>query len=301
VESFSADLNPSVFQITHNTKYKYSTQILSSKHLLRLQPVTDTSQLVLNYECSVSVEKGDVCNFIGAFGNNASFLEIKEPYSELSIVSKSIVVVQELQKRIDLLHQPRTLPMIWMPWDRMMMQAYLQPPELPESELFELAEYAMSFVKKKCNDVYAILMNMNETIYKEYKYKQGITSLSTTPYEVYRTHEGVCQDFANLLICLLRLLDIPARYRTGYLFTDVDYKNKTQADETHAWVEVYCPYFGWMGLDPTNGCIAEKNHIRVACGRYFSDATPTSGTIFEAKGKVKESLSTSVQVTRLNS
>lgn len=299
IPSLSGDLSPHVFHIIHDTHYRYTSEIRFSKHLFRLQPITDLSQFLLSYQCSVSVNQADVCHFVGAFGNHATFLEIKEPYSELHIVSESVVATQELPKRDDLLHQPRTMPLIWMPWDRIMMQAYLQPPELPESELFDLAEYAMSFVRKNHNNVFAVLNDINETIYREYTYVPGVTSLFTTPYQIYRSRKGVCQDFTNLFICLARLMDIPARYRVGYLYTETDYENKTQGDATHAWAEIYFPYLGWLGFDPTNGCLAGKNHIKVACGRYFSDATPTSGTIFESEEQVEETLTTNVQVRAL--
>jgi transglutaminase-like putative cysteine protease len=201
---------------------------------------------------------------------------------------------------MDVLHQSRTMPMIWMPWDRVMMQAYLQTPELPESELFELAAYAMEFARKNQNDAIAIISDINKTNYRNYTYIQGETSLNTTPQQVYITKEGVCQDFANLLICLIRLLGIPARYRVGYIYTETDYANQAQSDATHAWVEAYFPYIGWLGFDPTNGCLIEKNHIRVACGRHYNDATPTSCTLFKAEEDVEETLSTSVEVVLLN-
>lgn len=300
ISSFIPDQNPNIYQITHKTTYSYTSPISFSKHLFRLQPLSDLNQTVLNYEFKVSTPFAEVCNFTGAFGNNASFIEIKEPYTSLEIISESIVCVQESPLNTDFLHQPRTMPLIWMPWDRTMMQTFLQPPELPESELFELAEYAMSFVQKSKNDVFAVLENINQTIYQEFSYIPGSTSLATTPYEVFENREGVCQDFANLMICLARLLNIPARYRVGYLYTNGNTENHDQGQETHAWVEIYLPYFGWVGFDPTNGCLAGKNHIKVACGRYFNDATPTSGTIFQAGPDTTENLATSVEVKKLN-
>lgn len=300
ISSFSPDTNPNIFAVTHKTSYSYTSKVTYSKHLFRLQPSFDISQTVLHYNFTVSVNNGNVTNFTGSFGNHASFLEIREPYTDLDITSESIVVVHELPKNMDLLHQPRTMPLIWMPWDRIMMQAYLQTPELPESELFELAEYAMTFVRRNHNDVFAVLNDINATIYREYIYMPGETSLNTTAYQVYLSRTGVCQDFAMLLICLARLLGLPARYCVGYLYTFSDYENKVQSDATHAWVEIYFPYMGWLGLDPTNGCLVEKNHIRVACGRYYNDAAPTSGTIFEAGPQTRESLSASVQVLKLN-
>jgi len=300
IKSFSPDPDPNIFLITHKTTYSYTSPISYSKHLFRLQPLSDSTQNVLNYQFEVSSPFAQVCNFMGAFGNNASFIEIKEPYNELKIDSKSVVCVQDVPLRTDFLHQPRTMPLIWMPWDRIMMQTFLQPPELPESELFELAEFAMSFVKQSHDDVFAVLENINHTIYKDFTYLPGFSSIATTPYEVFVSRKGVCQDFANLFICLARLLNIPARYRVGYLYTEGTYENQAQSEATHAWAEIYLPYLGWIGFDPTNGCLAGKSHIRVACGRYFNDATPTSGTLFQARHDTKESMITSVEVRRLN-
>ena len=52
------------------------------------------------------------------------------------------------------------------------------------------------------------------------------------------------------------------------------------ADESHAWVQVYLPEVGWKGFDPTNGVLTQTEHVRVAVGRNYIDATPTSGTLY---------------------
>ena len=300
ITSFSSDINPNFFSVVHETIYQYSSPVSNSKHLLRLQPLNDIDeQILLNYNCHISSD-GEICNFRGAFGNNTTFVMVKDKYTELKITSQSVVCITEKEKSDELIHQPRTLPMIWMPWDRIMMEAYLQVPELPEYQLFELADYAMTFVKRNNYDVMDVIEDINQTICREFEYLVGLTNLTTTPYQVYTLHKGVCQDFATLLITLARLLNIPARYRVGYIDTGGDYENKIQSDASHAWVEVFLPYLGWIGFDPTNGCIAGKNHIKVACGRHYLDATPTSGTIFNADVGTTETLSTGVQVLRLN-
>jgi transglutaminase-like putative cysteine protease len=185
-----------------------------------------------------------------------------------------------------------------LPWQREMFSSYLLPTELPESELEELIDFAMSFVKRNNYDLMAVLNDINQTLYREIKYVPGSTTLATTPYEVYVYRQGVCQDFANLFICLSRLLNIPARYRVGYLYTGVKTKQHIRSDASHAWVELYLPELGWFGFDPTNGSFANEAHIRIACGRHYRDATPTSGTIY--KGGANETLMTTVQVVQLN-
>ncbi len=301
VTTFDGGTTPNIFYVEHITKYKYASPVAFSKHLFRLQPVNDLTQSIIDYQLNVSTNC-EVRNFTGVFGNHATFIEIKEPYTELTIESRSIISISDLPKRVDLLHQPLTIPVIWMPWDRIMMNAYLQTSELPESQLFALADYAISFVKKNNYDIFEVLNDINTTIYRDFSYVANATSVYTTPYEVLVNRRGVCQDFTTLFACLARLLNIPARYRMGYLHTGAIYRNKLHSEASHAWVEVYLPYIGWTGFDPTNGCLAEKNHVRVACGRNYSDATPTTGTLFRAPtdGMVKEDMLANVQVKLLN-
>lgn len=299
--SLSADANTNLYTVSHVSVYEYESPVYLSKHLFRLQPINDLLQSLLNYELSIYLDgkvlQGIPANFTSAFENATTYIEIDQPYQRLEVICHSLVNVASVPKQNPpILHQQLSLPLIWMPWDRIMMQAYLVPPELPESELSELSDYALSFVKRNNHDVYAVLDDINRTIYQDYAYVSGSTTLATTPYEVYTNHRGVCQDFANLFICLARLLNIPARYRTGYIYTANDYQNQEQGDATHAWLEVYLPYSGWIGFDPTNFSRAGKNHIRVACGRTYIDTAPTSGTIFRGGGG--EKLSIDVRVIR---
>jgi len=265
--------------------------------------VHDLVQSLIYFNLSIYLDgqllQSNPTNFIGAFGNNATFVEIEQPYQRLEIVCNSTVsVASPAPRRFDLLHLHRSIPLIWMPWDRIMMQAYLVPPELPESQLRELSDYALRFVKRNNHDVFAVLHDINCTIFNDFTYETGSTSIGTTTYDVYANHRGVCQDFANLFICLARLLNIPARYRTGYIYTAKDYANKAQGDASHAWLEVYLPYIGWQGYDPTNFCMVGKNHISIACGRIYADTSPTTGTIYRGGGK--ETLSVDVRVVLLD-
>jgi transglutaminase-like putative cysteine protease len=168
------------------------------------------------------------------------------------------------------------------------------PPELPETQLKELTDYALGFAQRNDMDLLDTLLDMNQTIHDDYAYVTGSTNTTTTPFEVYTGRQGVCQDFANLFICMARLLNLPARYRVGYIYTGGNYENKIWSDASHAWVELYLPQSGWVGFDPTNGSIVGLDHVRVANGRHYLDATPTSGTLF--KGGGIETLGVSVKI-----
>ena len=158
----------------------------------------------------------------------------------------------------------------------------------------ELSDFARSFAERNDHDLLRTLEDMNATIHREFAYEPGSTGLETTPWDVFRTRRGVCQDFANLFICLARLHHLPARYRVGYIHTGADYVETRQSEASHAWAEVYLPWYGWRGFDPTNGILSGLDHVRVACGRNYRDATPTSGTVFSGGGR--ETLEVAVRV-----
>jgi transglutaminase-like putative cysteine protease/predicted glutamine amidotransferase len=283
------------YEIVHQTKYTYTKPVERSTHLLRLTPVHDRMQNLLDYELSLSVD-GQQRDYEDVFGNRARRVLIDTPFTELVIEARSKVEVYDTDPlSFRPLRSRSTIPLVWMPWQRQVLQPYLLPPELPETELQELIEYGMSFCERSDYDLLDTLLDLNSTIFKEYEYRQGSTNLWTTPFEVYGNRRGVCQDFANLFICIARLLGVPARYTCGYVYTGAGvYSNTRQSEASHAWVQVYLPEVGWKGFDPTNGVLTQTDHVRVAVGRNYVDATPTSGTIYVGGGG--ETLSVDVRV-----
>ena len=281
----------------HETVYRYESPIERSSHRFCLRPVEDERQKVLEHSLEISVD-GMLRDFEDVFGNRSTIFDVTTPFQEMKIRSWSMVRVEGvLGSRLKSPLRRDQIPLVWMPWQRQMMQAYLMPHELPELELRELSEFAMSFVERCDYDLVETLLDINRTIYRDFTYLPGSTTVETTPFQAYVQRRGVCQDFANVLICVARLLGVPARYRSGYIYTGGSYENKIQSDASHAWVEVYLPWTGWFGFDPTNGCLVGADHVRVACGRQFRDAAPTSGTIYRGGGF--ETLAVDVRVERL--
>jgi transglutaminase-like putative cysteine protease len=107
---------------------------------------------------------------------------------------------------------------------------------------------------------------------------------------------GVCQDFAHIMIAICRGWGLPARYVSGYLFTDRAHDNdRSDPDATHAWVEVFLPSLRWVGLDPTNNLMAGERHVAVAIGRDYADVPPSRGVY---KGEAESELAVGVSVRR---
>ncbi|MBK6391482.1 MAG: transglutaminase family protein [Saprospiraceae bacterium] len=58
---------------------------------------------------------------------------------------------------------------------------------------------------------------MSTYVYNHFEYKQGITDVETGIDEIWKIKGGVCQDFARVLLIMLRHTGIPARYVSGYI------------------------------------------------------------------------------------
>lgn len=291
------DLSYRVFDISHITEYHYTEPVLRSTHTFRLHPAENHVQQV-DYSAITISSAGEQMLYEDVFGNQSLHLSIDEPYTVLRVENQSRVrIYARPADDLSMARRQTSIPLVWMPWQRQMMTPYLLPPELPDTQLEELTSYAMSFVERNDYHLLNTLNDINDTIYRDYRYSQGDTNNDTTAFDVYAQRVGVCQDFANVFICLARLLGVPARYQMGYIHTGAAYENKIQSEASHAWVEVYLPYIGWRGFDPTNGCVVGQDHIAVACGRNYRDATPTSGTLF--KGGGSETLKVEVKVQEL--
>ena len=103
-------------------------------------------------------------------------------------------------------------------------------------------------------------------------YQFGVTGYSTPAAMALHLGKGVCQDYAHILLAILRVLNVPARYVSGHLIGE---------GAPHAWVEAFIERADGgadtIGLDPTHARRTGINYLTVAVGRDFADVSPTSG------------------------
>ncbi|HEX7625209.1 MAG TPA: class II glutamine amidotransferase, partial [Anaeromyxobacteraceae bacterium] len=140
------------FDISHRTVYQYAQPVEHSTHLFRLQPIHDRLQTVRRSELAISVE-GLARDYEDMFGNQTRRYVIESPFTELTIEATSSVEVLDVDPLSYRPLRARTqMPLVWMPWHRQVLQPVLLPPELAESELDELVDYAMTFAERNDQD-----------------------------------------------------------------------------------------------------------------------------------------------------
>ncbi len=133
-----------------------------------------------------------------------------------------------------------------------------------------------------------VMFYMNR-LHSDYVYQSGTTEINTTAEEAFSLGRGVCQDYAHILISLLRMDQIPCRYVTGMMLGE---------GLSHAWVEYYSGN-RWIAVDPTNELVVQDEHIRIAAGRDYRDCLINQGVFVGCDGKVIQKQSIRVNVEEI--
>ena len=133
---------------------------------------------------------------------------------------------------------------------------------------------------RRIPDPLVTLLETGRALRAAFTYMPGSTAVDSPMERILETRRGVCQDYTHVMIALGRSWGIPSRYVSGYLHLEGAAGEQTPEGASHSWAEFLLPEIGWFGIDPTNDCVADHRHIRIAVGRDYADAAPTRGTLF---------------------
>ncbi len=283
------------YSLFHITEFNYDGPVSESYNEVRLRPRQDETQTCLSFRL-LTDPPAKTSEYQDPYGNWVHRFNVLPEHRHLRVEADSVVLVHE-------------------------------PPALPQDgialgDLAEQAEALDEFYDLMCATVYAphlpaVRELVQETesagggavagfaraaaalVYRRFRYEKGATHVQSSIEDALRTRAGVCQDFAHLLLAMLRMRGLPARYVSGYLMPRSTTEPGAAAAEviggqaSHAWTEVYLPGDGWFGLDPTLGQPVDTRHVRVAYGRDYGDVAPVRGVY---KGHAGQRLSVDVRV-----
>ena len=280
------------YKIKHITHYFYNSPVYESINQIMLYPIQDLHQ-TLHFQSIRITDSPSIEVFKDHYFNQLGIFNILKPHSELSIQSNIVVEVVPIEipnldisiaqqwEEIELLKKDFTL------------KDFLELEEFKAKE--EISNVVKSLIDKE-KSVFENAFNVSKFIFENFTYKQGVTTIETDIDEIWSLKAGVCQDFAHLLLEMLQIAELPSRYVSGYICP----KNHDLRGEgaTHAWVEVFLPTYGWIGIDPTNNCLVSDRHVRLAVGKDFHDCTPVKGIY---KGSLEHRLEVTVVVENTDS
>ena len=280
-----------IYSVRHITTFLYEPAVRESVMELRLQPRSDARQRCLKFHLDVD-PGANVMEYRDFMGNTVHHFDIAESHGQIKLTSQALV-------EVDLEPAPRDAG-TWADLDALVEAEdhweMLLPSQFAQSSdrLQALAE-ELNCVRR--DTPLHLLMELNEAIYRTFAYVPNSTKVDSLIDEALESRQGVCQDFAHIMIALGRQLRIPCRYVSGYLYRGESATDRSVEGASHAWVEALVPGSGWVAFDPTNNCLGEGRHIKVALGRDYADVPPTRGVY---KGGAQSELSVAVIVSPAN-
>ncbi len=237
-------------QFSYRMRLDFSEPAAKHQFTLRMFPKTDARQQIM--ECEVKLEPE--CNLSkgeDTFGNRYLYGEISQEHTCFSVEVFGRAAVD--RKDVFL-------------WREDEINRYRYPSRYTKTGE-KLRTYFAKVKKESGKTGYAFAKDLMDQLYRDIQYRQGVTTISTTAEEALIQKQGVCQDYAHIMIALCRLEGIAARYVVGMMLGE---------GYSHAWVEV-CTDGVWHGIDPTNRRLVDENYIKISHGRDYQDCIVNRG------------------------
>lgn len=284
------------YKLVHVTRFSYDGPVSESYNELRLRPRHDECQSCLSFRV-VTNPQAKALGHQDFFGNWVHLFHILPEHRELRVETEAVVLVHPQPEPTV---SPMTLAQLEQTREKLLDEYFdWVTPSQYSPYLHAITELAGEAEAASDGTVHGFAQAASSLVHDRFRYQKGASHVHSSVADCLVTQAGVCQDFAHLLISMLRSRGLPARYVSGYLVP------LQSADEggvmervvgglaSHAWVQVYIPEGGWIGLDPTVGSFVESQHIRIAYGRDYGDVPPVRGVY---KGHAGQSLSVDVLV-----
>jgi transglutaminase-like putative cysteine protease len=284
------------YRLLHTTDFVYDGPVSESYNEVRLRPMHDERQSCLSFRLTTDPGSRGTA-YRDAHGNWVHQFNVLAEHQRLRVEAESVVLAHDLGEP---------------PADRITLQDFdahsnqlgeeyfdFMAPTAYVPHLAQLKEIIDGAEKQSGGTVAGFAQAASHLVHERFRYVKGATHVHSSIEDSLSLGAGVCQDFAHLLLGVMRMRDIPARYVSGYLVPgstaspDAKQEDVIGGQASHAWTEVLIPNCGWTGLDPTLGKPVGLRHVRVAYGRDYGDVAPVRGVY---KGHAGQSLSVDVRV-----
>lgn len=283
------------YHLLHVTEFVYDGPVSESYNEVRLRPIHDETQSCLSFRLSTA-PASPAFSYRDAVGNWVHQVNVLPEHSRLRVQAESVVLTHDVAPVVS------DLPLSQLDERHEELVEEFYDTLAASKFVPHLAELAplIAEAERRCDGTVAgFVQSASDLIHERFQYVKGATHVNSSIADSLHMGAGVCQDFAHLLLGVLRKRGVPARYVSGYLVPNNNANPEAKLEEviggqaSHAWAEAYIPDSGWMPLDPTLGKPVGMRHVRIAYGRDYADVAPVRGVY---KGHAGQRLSVDVSV-----
>ncbi len=210
-----------------------------------------------------------------SLGNELVVGSIRKPHDRISYVSEGVVRVGATiaqpgsQGAQDCFHPLYKYPSELARANETMLE-WAHGAGCTFEEFLEFGDSSQPNTTDETNAKLLTFERLGTTVHHFMAYEPGATSVSTTAAEAFDARSGVCQDFAHIMIAILRAHGIPARYVSGLAVGQ---------GTTHAWAQAFIDG-AWHGYDPTRDTRVDDTYLPLAVGRDWSDCPIERGSFW---------------------
>ena len=278
-------------RINHLTQYDYSSVISLGLHRLYLLPQFRTYLSVSFQRLSISPQPAGLGDRIDLTGNSFKQAWFNEETDFLNIRSELLIEMKKFNP-FGFIIDPDFLkesldsgkPVFSYPSEN---QDLISPfVRLTE---FASAEHILNSTWKESSGITDWLARLTNLIYQNWNHVIRHEENIWDPGFTFSNKGGSCRDLAWMQMMILRQAGLATRFVSGYAFNP----NLDDGHELHAWLEVYLPGAGWIGMDPSLGLLTDHHYIPLATHPEPRKTLPVQGAF---GGVANASLKTQVDL-----
>lgn len=255
-----------LLDVEHRFAFGYDAYISESFLELRVQPKTTADQTVSSFVLAVGPPTR-VHRYLDWNDNVTHHFTITRFHDRIEVASRSVVRTHPTVRPLAQLGD--TVPAPDLPYALLDFLAFDGPVKLTPA-----LRAAHKAAAPRSVPLGEHVLALGRYIGSRFEYQKDVTKYDSTTEHFLKLEAGVCQDFAHLMLGLLRLSGIPCRYVSGYLHVE---RARREPSQSHAWIEFWAPSRGWIPFDPTHDRAIDERYVVVGHGRHYDDVPPNKG------------------------
>ncbi|AWG22731.1 transglutaminase [Flavobacterium faecale] len=277
------------FKITHTTIYTFDSDVFLEPHYLRFRPKQTPYVSVDCHALTIVFEPIGHKQVLDEENNMVDFCWFEGMTNQLTITATTVLETKEYNP-FDFLIYPlqfNQLPLQYDALQKKLLFGTLEGQMISQ----ELLDYGNAILKASDFNTIAFLTQLTKQLHDDFIVEYREVGSPLQPDETFVIKRGSCRDLSWMQINLLRQFGIAARFVSGYYYFDMI----SPSYELHAWVEVFLPGIGWLGLDPSHGIFTGNTHFAIASSATFENTMPVSGGI---RGSATSQLRTQLSIEK---